>query len=91
MSKLRTAIIAAGCLGMMCSASVAQDRASAQGLTVDQLRMMDADRDGRVTQAEFLNGSSDRSLFAQLDANLDNVLDSEELRAGIRVPVRTAR
>ena len=91
MSKLHTALIVAGCLGLTCSAVAAQERESAQGLTVDQARMMDADRDGRITEDEFLKGSSDRDLFAQLDTNFDGVLDVEEQRQGLRVPVRTIR
>ncbi len=91
MSKLRTAFVAAGCLGLMCSASAAQQQTPAQGLTIDQARMMDADRDGRITQEEFLRASSDKALFARLDTNFDNVLDKDEQRAGIRIPIRTTR
>lgn len=91
MSKLRTAFVAAGCLGLMCSASAAQQQAPSQGLTIDQARMMDADRDGRITQEEFLRTSSDKALFARLDTNFDNVLDKDEQRAGIRIPIRTTR
>ncbi len=91
MSKLRTAFVAAGCLGLMCSASAAQQPAPAQGLTIGQARMMDADRDGRITLEEFLQVSSDKELFTLLDTNLDNVLDQDEQRAGRRIPIRTTR
>lgn len=91
MSKLQTALIVAGCLGLACSPAMAQESKSAEGLTLDQARMMDADRDGRITVEEFLQGSSDRNLFAQLDTNFDGALDAEEQRQGIRVSVRTMR
>ena len=91
MSKLHTALIVAGCFSVTCSAVAAQERESAQGLTFDQARMMDADRDGKITEEEFLRESSDRDLFAQLDTNFDGVLDNEEQRLGIRVPVRIVR
>ena len=91
MSKLRTAALAAGCLGLIASAAAAQEQAPKQGLTIDQARMMDADRDGRITEAEFLAGSSNRALFVELDTNFDGVLDSKEQRAGLRIPIRTTR
>ena len=91
MSTFRTALIVAGCLGLACSAAAAQEKEPARGLTHDQARMMDADRDGRITQAEFLQQSSDKALFTQLDTNFDGVLDNEEQRLAIRVPVRTIR
>lgn len=91
MSKLRTIAILTGCLGLIGPAAAAQDQAPRQGLTIEQARMMDADRDGRITEAEFLKASSDRALFTQLDANFDGVLDSSEQRAGIRIPIRTTR
>ncbi len=91
MSKLQTALIVAGCLGLACSPAMAQESKSVEGLTLAQARMMDADRDGRITVEEFLQGSSDRNLFAQLDTNFDSALDAEEQRQGIRVSVRTMR
>ena len=91
MSKLRTVALLAGCLGLIGSAAAAQEQAPRQGLTIDQARIMDANRDGRITEAEFLQASSDRALFAQLDTNFDGVLDSREQRAGIRIPIRTTR
>ena len=91
MSRLRTVALMAACLGLIGSAATAQEQAPRQGLTIDQARMMDANRDGRITEAEFLRESSDRALFARLDANFDGVLDSEEQRAGIRIPIRTTR
>lgn len=91
MSKLRTVALATGCLGLIAAAAAAQDQTPKQGLTIDQARMMDADRDGRITEAEFLAGSSDRALFVELDANFDGVLDSKEQRAGLRIPIRTTR
>ena len=91
MSKLRTAALAAGCLGLIAPAAAAQDQTPKQGLTIEQARMMDADRDGRITEAEFLAASSDRALFVELDANFDGVLDSKEQRAGLRIPIRTTR
>ena len=91
MSKLRTAFLSAGCLGLMCTASAAQVNTPPQGLSIDQARMMDADRDGRITEEEFLRTSSNRGLFERLDANLDGVLDPKEQRAGVRITIRTSR
>lgn len=91
MSKLHTALILAGCFGFAYSSAVAQESNSTEGLTLDQVGMMDADRNGRITEEEFLQESSDRGLFARLDTNLDGVLDNEEQRLGIVVPVRTLR
>ena len=91
MINLHTALVIAGCLGLACSPAMAQESKSAEGLTLDQARMMDADRNGRITVEEFLQGSSDRNLFAELDTNFDGALDIEEQRQGIRIPIRTMR
>ena len=91
MSRLHTAFLTAACIGLTCSAATAQEPQSQQGLTLDQARMMDANRDGKITEEEFLRASSDRDLFAQLDTNFDGALDTEEQRSGIRVPIRTIR
>lgn len=91
MSKRHFAFIAAGCIGLAPLAATAQDRMPADGLTLDQARLMDADRNGAITEEEFLAESADRDLFALLDANFDGVLDVEEQRLAIRIPVRTTR
>lgn len=87
MNKLATALIAAGCLGLICPAVAAQQQQEA-GLSVQTVRAMDANRNGNITQEEFLNESDDSELFAQLDTNADGVLDIDEIRTGIRVPIR---
>ena len=66
---------------------VAQQRAP-QKLTVEMVRLMDVDRDGRITRDEFDRVSGDASLFERVDANGDGILDAGEIRANLRVRAR---
>ena len=91
MTRLSTAFMAAGLLSLPWSAGAAQTQGQPNGLTVELVRAMDADRNGQITQEEFLAQSSDDALWTELDTNADGVLDVEEIRAGIRVPMRTVR
>lgn len=90
MRNIATTVAALACIGAMCSTVAAQQQET-PGLTVEAARAMDANRDGRISQDEFLNESDDAALFAQLDTNADSLLDVDEIRSGIRVPVRTVR
>ena len=72
---------------MVASTGMAQQQAQ-QNLTVAMVRLMDTDRDGRITRNEFNRSSRDAEMFERLDANSDGVLDRQEIRVGIRVRAR---
>ena len=71
----------------MASAAMAQQGAPRM-LTVEMVRLMDADRDGRITRDEFLRASGDEAFFERLDVNGDGVLDADEIRANLRMRPR---
>lgn len=54
------------------------------GLTLEQARMMDADKDGRISKAEYRRQSEDMTAWSELDANDDGFLDQDEQRQSIR-------
>jgi Ca2+-binding EF-hand superfamily protein len=71
------------------SATVAAQQASPK-LTVEVVRAMDSNRDGRITKAEFDRASGSADLFESVDVNGDGILDAKEIRANIRVRARFA-
>jgi Ca2+-binding EF-hand superfamily protein len=72
---------------MVASTAMAQQQAP-QKLTITMVRLMDGDRDGRITGDEFDCSSRDTELFERFDFTNDGVLSAQEIRVGIRVRAR---
>ena len=84
MPKPIAVLLAAACFGLAfwpAGAAAAQDE---QGLTLTLARAMDANKDGKISEAEFFVRSDDSELWRELDANADGVLDAEEQRQAIQ-------
>ena len=85
MIRLLTILIAS----TIATASLAQQQSNAN-LSVEAVRLMDSNRDGRITRSEFDRASGDTQLFERIDENGDGVLDAREIRLNVRVRARIA-
>ena len=88
MDKLSVTLTAALLLSVIHPA-IAANAPSGSSLTVRQASAMDANRDGAITRDEFLAVSRDEALWKRLDRNADGIVDTQELRRGVRVPRHT--
>ena len=78
MPRLIAACAAAACLCLVAGPVLAQAASQAEGLTLEAARAMDADKDGRISEAEFFARSKNAALWQQADANGDGYLDAAE-------------
>ncbi|MDJ0943824.1 MAG: hypothetical protein QNJ30_10180 [Kiloniellales bacterium] len=90
MPKPITLLVAAGCLSLAWSLAGPALADEPERLTLTTARAMDSDKDGQISEAEFLAQSDDAELWAELDANADGVLDAQEQRQAIQVRPVTA-
>ena len=44
--------------------------------------IMDVDKDGKITKAEYMKHSNDMAAWEKMDANKDGMLDENEIKAG---------
>ena len=85
MSKPIAVLLAAACFGLALWPAGAVAAQDPQGLTLTQSRAMDANKDGKISEAEFFAQSDDAALWQELDANADGVLDAEEQKQAVQV------
>lgn len=56
--------------------------ASAEPFNMGMAKAMDADKDGKITKAEYMKHSTDMAAWAKMDTNKDDVLDEKEIQVG---------
>lgn len=82
MRKLSVLIVVAGSVGLSSTAAYAQEESTDQQVDMETGRMMDSNKDGIITPAEFERLSSDSAQWDALDTNQDGMLDASEQRSG---------
>ncbi|MEM7024117.1 MAG: hypothetical protein AAF637_16235, partial [Pseudomonadota bacterium] len=53
-------------------------------LTREEMRMIDADKDGEISEQEFLRRRADAAAWSAMDLDRDGSLDAEEQRGALR-------
>jgi EF hand len=86
-SWFRAVALAAAAGGLFWAAPASTDEAATSAAARIQenaeaaAAMMDSNRDGQVSKAEFLRHNANRNRFAELDADGNGELDAEEQKA----------
>ena len=89
MSKPGSSLVALACAGLIWPAVAAEDPIGSGPMTQQQVRKMDANKDGVISKREYAKLSSDTAAWSEMDANDDGVLDEAEQRRNTRpAPIR---
>lgn len=63
-------------------AALAMNAAFAQGFNMSTAKIMDADKDGKITKEEYMKHSKDMAAWEKMDTNKDGMLDEKEIKIG---------
>jgi len=63
-------------------AALAMNAAFAQGFNMSTAKIMDADKDGKITKEEYMKHSKDMAAWEKMDTNKDGMLDEKEIKVG---------
>jgi len=84
MNTLRFLFVVTGCLALTWPAVAADGPLGSGPLTLHQARMMDANKDGVISNQEYAKQSPDMMAWSEMDANGDGILDADEQRRNVR-------
>ena len=84
--SLRAMALASACVALGAAPAFTQDLGPSAAARIQQnaaavATMMDRNRDGRISKAEFFRHNAKGERFAELDADRDGELNAEEQRA----------